>query len=761
MVEGLRFQMNLMWSLLILAALLLVPTKAAAEKTSTIQTNHWAFQKPGLPAIPAGQLDRGAARHPVDAFIQARLQRDGLAPAPQADRITLLRRVSLDLTGLPPSPEEVESFLTDTAPDAYERLVERLLASPHYGERWGRWWLDAARYADSNGYSIDSLRSMWPYRDWVVRALNSDLPFDQFTIWQLAGDLLPQSESPDAKPQTSDPIIATGFHRNTQVNHEGGIDTEQFRIESAIDRVNTTATVWLGITLSCAQCHDHKYDPFTQKDYYRFFAFFNQQENDGHGSTALEAENTLDLGTPEELAALAKHREELKAREKDLNDWIEKDLKPRQAAWEVALDDESKKKLKSEVLAAIAAPTKDRNEFQIATAFNAFRDQDPDYRERRKAIDGLRKERPKLPTTLVMKEHSKQRETHVMIKGDFTRLSDKVEPGTPAVFGAFRSREASPLQVDLPKDAVNPPTLREGIGSKQPQGRAPTRLDLARWLVSQDNPLTARVIMNRVWQVYFGKGLVETENDFGRMGTPPSHPELLDWLATGFISRGWSLKAMHRLIVTSETYRQSSKSRPELSVTDSSNKLLARQNRLRLDAELIRDVHLVASGLLDPRLGGPPVFPPQPLGIDAFTQNKREWKPSTGGDRYRRAIYTHVQRTTLHPALAVFDSADTYVACTRRLRSNTPLQALTLLNDQQFVELAQGLAARIQAHGGDNAARIEFAFQSCVARKPAPAEHEILTRLLAEEEKTEENGARAWLSVARVLLNLDETITRE
>ncbi|MSU60866.1 MAG: DUF1553 domain-containing protein [Pedosphaera sp.] len=754
-------QMNLTWTFLLIAVLLQEVTNAAVEKFGAGQPNHWAFQKPVQPVVPESRPGSGAARHPIDAFIHARLQRDGLAPAPEADRFTLLRRVCLDLKGLPPSPEEVDLFLKDTAPDAYERLVERLLGSPHYGERWGRWWLDAARYADSNGYSIDSLRSMWPYRDWVVRALNSDLPFDQFTIWQLAGDLLPTSESPDAKPQTSDPIVATGFHRNTQVNHEGGIDTEQFRIESAMDRVNTTATVWLGITLGCAQCHDHKYDPFTQKDYYRFFAFFNQQENDGHGSPALEAENTLDLGTPEELAALAKHREELKAREKELNDWLEKELKPRQAAWESALDDEAKKKLKPEVLAAIAAPAKDRNEFQIATAFNAFRDQDADHRERRKGIDELRKQRPKVPTALVMKEHSKRRETHVMVKGDFTRLIDKVEAGTPVVLGEFRSGGGSPLQAESQKDAGASTGPRSETGSKPPEGRAPTRLDLAQWLVSQNNPLTARVIMNRVWQVYFGKGLVETENDFGRMGTPPSHPELLDWLATEFVSRGWSLKAMHRLIVTSTTYRQSSKSRPELAMADSSNKLLTRQNRLRLDAELIRDVHLVASGLLDPRLGGPPVFPPQPLGIDAFTQNKREWKPSTGGDRYRRALYTHLQRTTLHPALAVFDSADTYVTCTRRLRSNTPLQALTLLNDQQFVELAQGLASRIQARGGDNAARIEFAFQCCVARKPTPAERERLAQLLSEEEKTEANGAMAWLTVARVLLNLDETITRE
>ncbi|MBI3417770.1 MAG: DUF1553 domain-containing protein [Verrucomicrobia bacterium] len=703
---------------------------------------HWAFQKPVRPMVPELRAQK-FIRNPIDAFALNRLEREGLKPAPEADRTTLIRRASLDLTGLPPTPEEVEAFLRDTAADAFERVVDRLLASPHYGERWGRWWLDAARYADSNGYSIDSPRSIWPYRDWVVRALNADLPFDQFTIWQLAGDLLPESNSPDQKPETRDPLIATGFHRNTQVNHEGGIDPEQFRIESAMDRVNTTAMVWLGLTLGCAECHDHKYDPLTQHDYYRFFGFFNQQENDGHGSAVLEAANTLELGTPEELAALAGYREELKRREKELNEWIEQELKLKQSAWETALDEETKKKLKPEVLAALALPAAQRNEFQTAAAFNAFRDQDAQHKERRKTIDEFKKTEPKVITTLVMREHSEPRETIVFVKGDFTRRGDRVEPGVPAVFGELQSRAV--------------------------ESRALTnRLGLARWLVSPENPLTARVIVNRLWQQYFGKGIVETDNDFGLQGARPSHSELLDWLATEFIARGWSLKAMHHLILTSATYRQSSHARTELAEIDPTNKLLARQTRLRLDAELVRDVSLAASGLLDARLGGPPVFPPQPEGLDAFTQNKREWKTSSGGDRFRRGLYTYIQRTRFYPALAVFDAPDTYLACTRRLRSNTPLQALTLLNDQAFLEIATGLAARFQAHAGDDNARFDFAFRCCVARPPKASELERLKKLLETERRTDGAAATdeahergAWLSVARVLLNLDETITRE
>ncbi len=707
-----------------LAWLLPIPESDAAPKSAA--ADHWAFRKVIRPALPSAPSASPRSGHPIDAFIRSRLAAQGLTPALEADRPTLVRRLSLDLTGLLPAPETVDAFLSDPSPDAYERLVDQLLASPQYGERWGRWWLDAARYADSNGYSIDSPRSMWPYRDWVVRALNDDLPFDQFTLRQLAGDLLTPAPGEDA----SELQIATGFHRNTQVNHEGGIDPEQFRVESVVDRVNTTATVWLGLSLGCAQCHDHKYDPLTQAEYYRFFAFFNQQENDGHASSALEADHAVEIGSAQERAALAEQRAELHRREKELDEWIERELRPRQDAWEASLTDDARRKLKPETLAALAVAKAARNEFQAGTAFAAFRNQDAGYQSRRKAVDAFRRGLRKLPTSLVMKERAEPRATQVMIKGDFTRPAQTVEAGTPAILGAW------------------------------PGGR--TRLDLARWLVSPENPLVARVTVNRIWLAFFGRGLVETENDFGTMGTPPSHPELLDWLAAEFIARGWSLKAMHRLIVTSATYRQSS--RMKSGAADPANKWLSRQTRLRLEAEAIRDAHLAASGLLDPRLGGPPVFPPQPAGLDLFTQNQREWKPSTGGDRYRRGLYTWIQRTRFHPALAVFDAPDAFTACTRRLRSNTPLQALTLLNDQAFHELAQGFARRMQSWEGDDAARIDRAFRRCLARSPHPAELDRLTRLLQAERATDPPEARetdAWLAVARVLLNLDETITRE
>lgn len=587
------------------------------------KSNHWAFQPVKRPELPVVR-DETWSRTPVDRFILSRLEQEKITPSPAAEPATLLRRLSLDLTGLPPTPEEVKRFVRDyrQAPGmALTETVDRLLASPHYGERWGRWWLDQARYADSNGYSVDGLRTMWPYRDWVVQAFNRDLPFDQFTTEQLAGDLLPKA--------TIDQKIATGFHRNTQKNEEGGIDVEQFRIEGVVDRVNTTGAVWLGLTLGCAQCHDHKYDPVSQKEYYQLFAFFNTQDE-----PALEVPH----------------------------------LKP----------------------------------------------------------DAKLNEKTKLTTLVLREQAANRRMTNILIGGDFTRKGSTVTPRTPAVL---------------------PPLV----------GDKPTRLDLARWLTDGKNPLTARVIVNRVWQVYFGMGLVETENDFGTQGSRPTHPELLDWLADEFVQRGWSLKQLHRLIVLSAVYQQSSKGRPELDTVDARNRLLARQNRLRLEAELIRDVSLAASGLLSPELGGPTVYPPQPAGVGAFTQVSRPWKVSAGADRYRRALYTELRRASPFPALTVFDAPDANVTCTRRTRSNTPLQALTLLNDEAFVEIARGLASRILREGKTDTERLNHAFQLCLARSPKPAELTVLERLLKQSEP----DATRWFKVARVLLNLDEFITRE
>jgi hypothetical protein len=732
------------------------PADEAPEKNV-----HWAFVSPVRPQPPAVK-QKAAVRNPIDQFIVARLEQERLKPAPEADRVTLIRRLCLDLTGLPPTIQEVEAFVKDESPDAYEKAVERLLASPHYGERWGRHWLDVARYADSNGYSIDAPRSIWKYRDWVINALNQDVPFDQFTIWQIAGDLI---DTNSLLPGTSplEPLIASGFNRNTQINQEGGIDPEQFRVESVMDRVNTTATAFLGVTLACAQCHNHKFDPFTQKEYYQFYAFFNSSSEDGHGKGAPDGM----LEIPGENEPEENLQKELEEAEADLDRYL--DTKGSEVVkWEQALMPDSEKKLKPEVKKALTIAFAERSKKQKRTVYAAFQPDDAEFKQRNAKLTKLERNQPKPVTTLVMRELDKPRETHVFTKGDFTRPAAKVQPGVPAI--------------------LNPLVEIRGTVSaeraSQPSQPIANRLDLARWLVATNNPLTARVIVNRVWQQYFGRGLVETENDFGTQGSLPSHPELLDWLAcelmkpqgksevrsataedlsplTSHLPPPWSLKRLHRLVVTSATYRQSSKVRPELAIVDPNNKLLARQNRLRLDAEIVRDVGLTASGLMNDRIGGPSVFPPQPSGVMNLGQSKREWKPSAGPDRYRRGMYTFFWRATPHPALMVFDSADGFSTCTRRARSNTPLQALTLLNDEAFHEFAQSLAARVLREGPNTAPlRIDHAFRLCLSRRPALEERERLLELL-KKELAVANESTAWTTVSRVLLNLDETITRE
>jgi len=714
---------------------------------------HWAFIPPQRPTVPSPKSNVQSAKpvglHPIDAFIIARLEKENLSPAAEADRVTLLRRVSLDLTGLPPTPEEVDAFLSDARPDAYERIVERLLASPHYGERWGRWWLDGARYGDSNGYSIDAPRQIWKYRDWVVGALNRDLPFDQFASEQLAGDLLPNA--------TVEQKIATGFNRNTQINQEGGIDPEQFRVESVMDRVNTFSTVFLGLTIGCAQCHDHKFDPISQREYYQLYAFFNNTVEDGHGKGT--PGGVLEI--PGEIEAAESLEKELQETREELDRYL--NTKGSEVAkWEESLTDEARSKLKAPVKTALSKPWSERTVDQKRAVYAAFKSDDADFKSRNTKLTRLERREPKAITTLVMQELKQPRESVVFIKGDFTRPGDKVKPGVPAALHSMASNAS------------------------------PNRLDLARWISEPSNPITARVIVNRVWQQYFGRGLVETENDFGTQGTKPTHPELLDWLACEFqnprSSRGnkapsekpetdqslltsaatnWSLKHLHRLIVTSATYRQSSRVRPELATVDPNNRLLARQSRVRLDAEIVRDAALSASGLLSPKIGGPPVYPPQPDGVMTLGQVKREWKPSGGEDRYRRALYTHFWRATPHPALSVFDAPDGFSACTRRIRSNTPLQALTLLNDQQFYEFAEALAARIlKASAKSDSERIDHAFRLCLARTPSKVERQRLEQLLAQqlsEERSNDDPRRkeAWTTLARVVLNLDETITRE
>jgi len=610
---------------------------------------HWAFAPPTRQPLPGGRGSQDI--HPIDAFIRDRLTVEELKPSPCADKSTLIRRVTLDLIGLLPTPAEVAAFEKDTAPDAYEKVVDRLLKSPHYGERQARHWLDLARYADSNGYTIDGPRSIWPYRDWVIQAFNADMPFDRFTVEQLAGDLLPKA--------TKEQQIATGFHRNTSFNEEGGTDPEQFRVERTIDRANTTGAVWLGLTVGCAQCHDHKYDPVSQKDYYRLYAFFNTAD-----------EPTMTIGGAPDLDKKIADLQEKLAAERKLG------------------NDEASKKLLAEI----------------------------------------KKAQGQVPGTLVMREQKKARDTHVQIRGDFLRKGDKVEPGYPASVGAT------------------------------PPGKL-TRLDLAKWLVSKDNPLTARVVVNRAWQQFFGKGLVETENDFGFQGDAPTHPELLDWLAVEFSAgaKAWSVKQLHRLFVTSETYKQSSALRQETADRDPSNKLLARQSRLRLDAEILRDAALSASELLSPKVGGPGVYPPLPAEVFSFTQSKHPWPESKGPDRYRRGMYTFLWRQSQHHLLTTFDAADGQTACTKRPRSNTPLQALHLANDPAFVEFFDAFGKRIEKDGPtDDAGRVRFAYRIALGRVPATKEAELVLAF-AKSQPVE----KQWSAVARVLLNLDEFVTRE
>jgi hypothetical protein len=693
-----------------------------AAANSDPRRDHWAFKPPQRPAVPSVK-DVSWVRNPVDHFILARLEKEGIRPSPPADPGTLLRRVSFDLTGLPPSPDEIKAFLADPSPDAFERAVDRLLASPHYGERQGRHWLDLARYADSDGYTIDSPRQMWKYRDWVINALNRDLPFDRFVIDQIAGDMLPNA--------TPDQLIATGFHRNTPSNSEGGIDFEQYRVEAVADRVATTGSVFLGLTLGCARCHDHKYDPISQREFYQLFAFYNNTDE-----ISTEAERSdyrrpvLELPTPEEIARREAYKGQRAALGRELAAYV--------------------KTLSKRPLAPGDPPPH----------------QDPGLQERIANYRNLGRREPRVTTTLVMRELPQPRESYVHVGGDFVQRGEPVSPGVPAVL------------------------------SSKPVGG--TRLDLAKWLVNGKNPLTARVTLNRMWQAYFGKGLVETEDDFGLLGAAPTHPELLDWLAVEFMERGWSQKAMHRLLVTSAAYRQSSRKRADLEEVDPYNRLLARQARFRLEAEILRDAALVASGLFTPAVGGPSVYPPIPDGAMAVTQVKREWPTATGPDRYRRGLYTFFFRSAPHPGLALFDAPDATAACTRRVRSNSPLQALTLLNDESFLEFARALGKRILAEApqGDQQ-RLEHACLLAVGRKPNPDERERLTAYLAQQREefrkdltaaslivqkehvfdTSPGGTQAveeesidpkqvpelaaWTALSRVLFNLDDFLTRE
>jgi hypothetical protein len=649
---------------------------------------HWAYTRPRRPVVPT-VARRSWPRNPIDNFVLHRLEHEGLVPAPEADRATLLRRLSLDLLGLPPTPAQIDAFVKDPSPNAYENVVDRLLASPRYGERMAQPWLDLARYADTNGYRLDNHRDMWKWRDWVIYALNRNMPFDEFTVEQLAGDLLPRA--------TVNQKVATGFHRNTMVNFGNGSDPKEYLHKAVSDRVATTATVWLGTTMVCAQCHDHKYDPFTQKDYYRLYAFFNNVPEKGLDGEKANPVPSLMLPTPEQERKLAELR---RARQR---------LGPRDPS-------DGLQKAEEALLASI-------------------------------------------PSTLVMEEMPRPRPTHVLIRGDYLSPGERVTAGVPA---------------SLP-----------GL----PEGAPANRLGLARWLTDPGHPLTARVAVNRAWQTFFGTGIVKTADDFGSQGDPPSHPALLDWLAAEFCACGWDVKRLHKLIVMSATYRQTSDISRELREKDPGNRLLARGPRFRLDAETIRDNALAVSGLLDQRIGGPSVRPHQPAGLweqvaVGGSYSSQTYVPSVGRDLYRRGLYTYVKRSMPHPSLTAFDAPNREACTVSRPRTTTPLQALVLLNDPAYLEAGRALAQRVLRNKElDTRGRLAFAFQLCTGRRPQPGELDVLARVLDQQlrgfrherqaardlgavgaepilAETDATDLAAWTVVGSLLLNLDETLTR-
>ena len=900
---------------------------------------HWSFVAPQQPEIPQVK-NRNWISNSIDAFVLARLEREGLQPSTPANAVTLLRRLSLDLTGLPPTSETENAFLRHDGSGALRRIVEQLLESEHYGERWGRVWLDAARYADSDGFEKDKPRSVWFYRDWVINALNRDLPYDQFIIEQIAGDLLPDA--------TQDQIVATGFLRNSMINAEGGIDPEQFRMEAMFDRMDAIGKGILGLTIQCGQCHNHKYDPLTQEDYYRMFACINDSyessrtvytreqqmrrqrlfehirelENrlrhdapdwqqrmtrwedsfrgdqpkwtvldisnagdnaqrydrkddlsqlaQGYAPTKYDATFTasvdlseirafrvevltdanLPAGGPGRatngLCALTEFRVEAISKDEPdrkksvkfvhasadfANEHIQ--LGPQfadkdgrrgftgpvdyaidgkdETAWGIDQGPGRRNQSRKAVFVTaenVAWPdgttlsivlsqkhggwnsddnqninlgrfrvsvTPDENAVanplprrvrqilsilphkrtppQVAAVFSYWRSTVPEWKETNEQIESLWGTHPEGATQLVYDRRDQTRQTHVLDRGDFLKPVRPVKPGVPGF--------------------LNPPPEEEV-----------DRLALAHWLVDRASPTTARAFVNRVWQSYFGIGLVRSSEDLGFQGELPSHPQLLDWLAVEFMDNGWSLKHLHRLIVSSSTYQQSSRVTTELLARDPYNRLLARGPRFRVDAEIVRDIALAASGLLNRKVGGPSVHPPAPefLFLPPTSYGPKQWNTASGPERYRRAMYTFRFRSIPYPVLLAFDTPNADFSCVRRTRSNTPLQALTMLNEPVFMDCARALARLTIDEGGSNdEQRLIYAFQRCLVRSPMPEEKAELTAFLQRQARRFSSGeadpthlvagiddetvspARlaAWTALSRVLLNLDETITKE
>jgi len=869
---------------------------------------HWALAPLSgtkLPDPRAMELnDDHWVQNPIDVWVGLELQKHQIQPSPSADTATLARRLYLDLLGTIPSPDELFEFQSDSSPNKIDRLIEKLLASPQFGERWGRFWLDQARYADSNGFTIDGVRNMWPYRDWVIAAINADMPFDQFTIEQLAGDLLHEP--------SKNQLIASAFHRNTMINEEGGVKADQYRHEAIIDRVNTTGAVWLGLTIGCAQCHTHKYDPISIDDYYRLYAFFNACADNNSANPTIEVLEGEVFGLPESVVEDLKELQQLNQKLSKLEAQIKKqsEASPPDLQWQQVLiqhasstadpnQKDPKLLIKLDDGSVLVPQSVDGN----ATLHIEFVHSDPlakpitAVRLRTLIDDSLPQKGPgkasngnfvlsefqitanqvQRPFLRAWADHSQPKypvehaidsdpKTGWAINTDAAQVKAKpdLKMNAPhlAVFALSKPIESSsnPIEVnllhqinkdylvgrlaldistsDIPSpNPVDSPSLEElksqiaRISSRLPnQGKlvsqmiyrdqtkppatyrllrgdflspdkqngvlTPTipsvfregqdlpmqsRLDLARWLVSPENPLTARVMVNRIWMKLFGTGLVETENDFGLQGAAPSHPELLDWLASDWVDSGWSIKRLMHRITTSATYQQSSSFRSDLAQIDPGNRWLARQSRIRLDAEILRDQALSASGALTTRIGGPSVHPPQPSGIYNFTQNVKTWKEDTGANRFRRTMYTEFFRSAPYPLWTTFDSPDFSTVCTRRSRTNTPLQALTLANDPVFWELAIQLADRSLRETPESSSketslqgRIERMVELAWCRRPTQAELDRLTELHASvaeyyrqnpDQADQLNGLSvdqaANAQVARVLMNTDEFVNRD
>lgn len=725
---------------------------------SLATTIHWAFRPPVRPADPKV---RNAAwvRNPIDAFVLNVLESRAIEPSPEADPSNLVRRLHLDLLGLPPTSDTVARYANSSNPKRYENLVDELLRSPHFGEKWARHWLDLSRYSDSEGNESDFPRPYaWRYRHWLIQAFNSDMPYDEFTTSQVAGDLMPGA--------TVEHRAGLGFFRNTSSNREGGADIEAERVEQTVDRTNSIGLAWLGLTVGCARCHNHKYDPISQRDYYQLYSFLNNAD-----------EVNIDAPLAGELGDWLRRRPEYDRKRAELLKPVQNDIVELQAQWEEkirwAADNPGKDHIwdrqlellglqweqgfgggQLEGLYVLYLPPERRTQRQTGhmqemflgrgSVLNADRWKQLDLSTISKKLAALNKEYPPLTQAPSMVERAeRRRENYMHVRGDFRMKGFAVEEGVPAIL--------PPLPTSAKRD----------------------RLALARWLISPQNPLTARVIVNRVWQDLFGRGIVATPDDFGTQGARPTHPDLLDWLAVDFRESGWKFKRLVKTIVLSSTYRQASTRRKDLDQTDPTNQLLARQSRFRITGESVRDSALAVSGLLNPAIGGPSVRPPQPVnaGKEGFLT---EWVDSTGPDRYRRGLYTHMQRTAPYAQLVTFDAPDPNLMCARRERSNSPLQALTLLNDPVFFEAAQALARRVLTEAPtDTRSRIERAFQLCYSRPPTTRELERASTYLDREiergsliptanlEGIEPATTGAWTLLASSLLNTDEFYTRE